>query len=134
MVHHEFIWIVAGKENTKMKRLVMGLYIFFTFKNILPYYPAHKYWWMQRVHNAFGFHPVIFFLFLCLFIYFERESWGGAERERERERESQAGSMLLAQSLTWVSNSQTMRSWPEPRSGVRCLTDWATQLPYPVIS
>ena len=33
------------------------------------------------------------------------------EREREREeRESQAGSALLAQSLTWGSNSRTMRS------------------------
>ena len=31
--------------------------------------------------------------------------------------------------ILWGSNSQTMRSWPEPRSRVRCLTNWATQVP-----
>ena len=49
--------------------------------------------------------------------------------EREGERESQAGSSLSVQSLTWSSISRIMRSWPEQKSRVRCLTDWATQVP-----
>ena len=47
--------------------------------------------------------------------------------QREVETESQAGSALSAQSLTWGSNSWTMRSWPDLRSRVGHLTDWATQ-------
>ena len=39
----------------------------------------------------------------------EREHMGEGWRERGRERESQAGSALTAQSLTWGSNSGTMR-------------------------
>ena len=35
--------------------------------------------------------------------------WGRG-KERERDRESEAGSMLSAQSLRWVSVSLTMRS------------------------
>ena len=54
-----------------------------------------------------------------------QHEWG---RGRERERESQAGSTLPAQSLTWGSIPQTVRSWPEPKSRVRRLTDWATQV------
>ena len=49
---------------------------------------------------------------------FERESVsrGGAERERETEDPKQApDSELSAQSQTRVSNSQTMRSGPEPK-------------------
>ena len=60
----------------------------------------------------------------------ERSSGGGAERERERERNSQAGSALSAQSLTHGLNSQTVRSWPEPKARVRRLTNWATQVPH----
>ena len=47
-------------------------------------------------------------IFICLFIYFERDidsmSWGRAKRERKRE--SQAGSALPAQNPTQGSNSQ----------------------------
>ena len=53
-------------------------------------------------------------------------SWEGqreGERGREKERESQAGFALSAQSLTWGSISQTMRSWPEPKPRVRDLID-----------
>ena len=58
--------------------------------------------------------------------------WGEGLRERERERgerESQAVSALSVQSPTWGSIPPTMRSWPEPKSGVECLTNWATQVP-----
>ena len=42
---------------------------------------------------------------------------GGAERERERQNQKQApGSELAAQSPTRGLNSQTVRSWPEPKS------------------
>ena len=80
--------------------------------------------------------------FLLMFIYLfwergkERESEactnkGGAEREREREREreSQAGSSCLCRSLTWGSIPQTVRSWPELKSKLTCLSDWATHMP-----
>ena len=50
-------------------------------------------------------------------------SGGGAERE------SQAGFALSMKSPTRGSNSRTVRSGPEPKSRVRCLTNWATQEP-----
>lgn len=31
-VDYEFIWMVTGKENIKMKHLVVGLWVFFTLK------------------------------------------------------------------------------------------------------
>ena len=37
----------------------------------------------------------------------------GAEREGDRGSEAYA---LIAESPTWTSNSQTTRSWPEPKS------------------
>ena len=77
----------------------------------------------------------IYFLNVYLFI-FERKRGGTCVRvsmqgraEREREGESQAGSALSAQSQMWGLNSQTVRSWPEPKSSVGPLTDWATQVP-----
>ena len=79
-------------------------------------------------------------MFVCLFIYLfilrERErararehalAWAG-EGQREGERESQAGSLQSAWSPTPGLNPRTMRSWPELKSRVRCLSDWATQV------
>ena len=54
-----------------------------------------------------------------MFIYFwdrERQSMNGGGSEREGDTEAEAGSELSAQNLTRGSNSQTMRSWPEPNS------------------
>ena len=51
-------------------------------------------------------------VFKCLFLR-EREGGGGAEREGDRG--SEAGSVLTGQSPMRVSNSRTMRSWPEPK-------------------
>ena len=51
--------------------------------------------------------------------------WGRTERETD----SQAGSMLSAQSLTWSMIPPVVRSWPERKSRVRRLTDWASQAP-----
>ena len=58
-------------------------------------------------------------------IYFERERMhlSGVGSEGEGERESQAGSTLQAQSPLWCSIPKTMRSSPEPKSRVGCLTD-----------
>ena len=72
---------------------------------------------------------------MCFFKFILRDighMWA-KEGQRERERESQAGSVLPAQSLTWGQILQIMRSWPEPKSTVGCLTDWATWAP-PVYS
>ena len=78
------------------------------------------------------------YCFLCLFIYFEREKEReykqgrkrGREREKEREREreweSQAGFTLSEKSLC---GAQSHEPWPEPKSRVKRLTDWATQGP-----
>ena len=48
-------------------------------------------------------------------------SGGGAESEGERE--SQAGPALSAWIPMWGPISRTERSRPEPKSGVRSLTD-----------
>ena len=71
-----------------------------------------------------------------IFIYlFLRERARAGKGQREGERESQAGSVLSAQSPMWGLMSHTVRSWPEPKSRVRCLTNWATQVPlYHLIS
>ena len=61
-----------------------------------------------------------FFFFKFIYLFWETEG----------ERESQAVSKLSAQSPMKGLNSQTMRSWPEPKSRVRCLTDWDTQTPH----
>ena len=76
-------------------------------------------------HGLFGGLPDLLLSVLeSLFIYFETEkrestsmSWGGAEREGEKE--SQTGSTSSVQSPTWGSNSQAVRSQPEPKTRVR---------------
>ena len=70
--------------------------------------------------------PNFLFFFLNVRLFWEIK-W--TSRGRGRERESQAGPMLSAQSPTWGSISWTTRSWPEPKSRIGCLTDWATQAP-----
>ena len=59
----------------------------------------------------------------------ERAGEGQRDREREGERKSQAGSALTAQgSISWPASS-----WPEPKSRVRHVTDWATQAPHQLV-
>ena len=72
----------------------------------------------------------------------ERERERESEREREREsmrawtvgrsREGQIDFMLSPEPYTGL-HLTTLRSWPEPKSKVRILIDWATQVP-PVLS
>ena len=52
--------------------------------------------------------------FNILFLREKNTNRGGAEREGDRR--SEAGSALTAASLMWGSNSQTLRSWLEPKS------------------
>ena len=61
--------------------------------------------------------------FLSLFILRE------CKQGRGRKRKSQAGSILSVQSLMWGSSSLTRRSWPELKSRIGCLTDWAPGAP-----
>ena len=61
------------------------------------------------------------------FIYLFWETVREGQRETEGERDSQAGSTLSVQSPTPGLISGTVRSRPEPKSRVGCLTDWATQ-------
>ena len=65
---------------------------------------------------------------IYLFILRERTTcWQQARgAEREGEKESQASSVFSAEPNTGLS-LMTVRSWPEPKSRVRYLTDWDTQ-------
>ena len=69
------------------------------------------------------------FFFVCLFLFILRKQMGEGHTEWERQNPTQASCGHV-----WVqrSNSPTVRSWPEPKSRVRHLTDWATQAPLPL--
>ena len=82
----------------------------------------------KRTTNFLIFKKLLFFIFKCLF---ERERGGEGEGGRtqvgegQREKETQDSSRLCADSLEpdVGLNLQTLRSWPEPRSSVRRLTN-----------
>ena len=57
---------------------------------------------------------------------------GGERTEGEGERESSASSPLSKEPEEGLDLT-TLRSWPEPKSRVRCSTDWATQTDAPLI-
>ena len=56
--------------------------------------------------------------FFYIYLFILRDS----KCEQEKSRESQAGSTLSVQSPIWGSNTWAMRSWPELKSRVGCLT------------
>ena len=67
-----------------------------------------------------------------MFIYFERgsECKQGRGRERERERERILGRFHAVSAEPDVRlnlMNRTVKLWPEPKSEVRPLTNWATQ-------
>ena len=70
-----------------------------------------------------GYSNELLKLFFKVYFHlcWERERGQAEKGQREQETESQGG--FVPMSL------QTVRSWPEPKSRVRCLTDWATQAP-----
>ena len=57
--------------------------------------------------------------FIIHFWEIESEREWAAEGQREGDRGSELGSELLIASLMWGSNSWTVRSWPELKSGVQ---------------
>ena len=74
-----------------------------------------------------------------MFIYFERDM--GRERgrtsgrgaDREGDTESQAGTMLSVQTWTQGRISRTVRSRPEPKPRVGCLTNEPPRCPEPTL-
>ena len=70
------------------------------------------------------------FSFILKSIHFERAHVHklGRGRERGGERESKAGSTLTVEPHVGLS-PMTVISWPEPKSRVGCLTNWANQVP-----
>ena len=68
-------------------------------------------------HSLWIFRVFAFFFKFFLTFIFETESMKGeGQKEKETQNLKQApGSGLSAQSPTWGSNSQTVRSWPEPK-------------------
>ena len=52
---------------------------------------------------------------------------GGVWAERQGERESQAGFLPSAEPDAGL-DLMVLKSWPEPKSRVGCLTDWGTQV------
>ena len=73
-----------------------------------------------------------FFFFLKFYLFFERDrdSVSRLGAEREGERESPTGALLVSTEPDGRAQTyETMRSWPELKSRVRRLTDWATEVP-----
>ena len=91
---------------------------------VLKTHPSwRKYIKLQMDHFSFLNNFLMF-----IYVFFERESLSGGGAEREKERESQAGYTLSTEPNTGLDFT-TLRSWPEPKSRVRRLTNWATQTP-----
>ena len=65
-----------------------------------------------------------FLKFILVTFVRERKRVGEGQRERERENPKQAPFCLYRPYL-----SRTLRSWPEPKSRLRGLTDWAPRRP-----
>ena len=82
--------------------------------------------WLITVINPKGFF-LVYFLFYFVFnvyLFLRDREWAGEEqRERETQNPKQVpGSELSAQSPSWGSNPQTVRSWPEPKSDLNRLS------------
>ena len=75
--------------------------------------------------------PLYTLFFVCLFVCFfrERDSAQGGEKQRKRERENLKQAPHPVQSPKVGLNLRTLRSWPEPKSRVGSLTNWAASVP-----
>ena len=73
---------------------------------------------------------LFFIFFFIIFSLWDREgAWrGGAEWERERIL-SKFHTQHRTRCRAGSHGLLTLRSWPELKSRVRCLTDWVTQAP-----
>ena len=79
-----------------------------------------------HVLNVFNYDKkyscILSFFLVCFYLFWERE------RERERASTSRGGAEREGERIPsrLHSNSWTMRAWPELKSRVGCLTNWAT--------
>ena len=89
-------------------------------------WPASK--WCYHMDNLEFFQIYFFKFFIKLCIYFERENT--CTRAGEEQREKIPGRLhAVSTEPNTGSNSQTVRSWPQPKSRARGSTNWATQAP-----
>ena len=103
--------------------------VFYSIKNIL--FSMAKYIKAYTVFYCFSSREIPSFFKVYCFVGGrgeQRQREGEIERERERERipKFQSGSTLSVWSPMRGSKTWTLRSWPEPKLRVRCLTDRAT--------
>ena len=131
LVLRQTLWKIqeASQTSQVIRRAIISLYI--KHQNWLrnrktgnSKYPVEKKFktWIWGIKNQ---HQLKIYVFV-LFIYLEGTSRGRGKVEGERE--FQAYSMLSVEPSMGLSH-MTPRSWPEPKSRIRCLTDWATQAP-----
>ena len=88
--------------------------------------------WVQCCHN-FWFIKKNFFL---MFVYFwrkERQSRSRGGAEREGDTESEAGSTLCSVSTEPDAGLEPKTREISTLAEVGCLTDWATQVPLPMV-
>ena len=89
-------------------------------------------------HPYILFSEVISYSFLNVYLFWERgrelvciwKSASGGGEQRKGERENPKGALHWQWRAPLRARShKPVRSWPEPKSRVRCLTDWAAQAP-----
>ena len=95
----------------------------------------HVYFWHKQGNrpSICSYNLTFFFRFIYLVWERDRASRGGAERKREREREKRENPKQAPcwqhGAWFWARTHKLWDSWPEPKSRVRYLTDWATRGP-----
>lgn len=83
---------------------------------------------VTRTSNPLTYVTQILYISFLFFSFFPPFwPWGG-RGEREGEKDSQAGSMLSIQPDVGLDLTP-LKSWPDQKSRVGCLTEWATQVP-----
>ena len=121
-------WSRITQWQLKQKTAVPSDLHFFTFGALSKYVKASH---LYLAKTSLMLKSLVCFLF---FVFLERESahervgQGGWRKRAERKRK-RILSKLHAQHRALLDCPTTLRSWPEPKSGVRCSTSWATQAP-----
>ena len=83
-----------------------------------PFVTFWGYWMSLRIY-------IYVCIFLRFYLFWEREVWTWGEVEQESQ-----GICPLNMDPNVGFSLKTPRSWPEPKSRVGCLTNWATQVPH----
>ena len=79
--------------------------------------------------TAFGKRLLKRFVLHFIYLFWERERESVHEQGRGRERERENPKQAVHCQRRARQGAGTVRSWPEPKSRVGCLTDWPTQAP-----